>query len=271
MARILRISKLDEPSNTKLESNQPRVDEDHFSVLDDAILDSQTPEMSPAIHQRRNSFADGATVFSPPGGAWSVYDYGQRPLPTSQNTAPVYHDQRNNAYSTNDANTQSTSFSSQAEWPLSGPSGSCTPTPGYEGFVPVFENARAVVYSHGEIHAANAAAYEHRPGPAASVFPPTSTFSTSPQSAKDWMSASSSEQHSDFPSMVQQAHPQSPSFLGASQLLRRDGIRKKNARFEIPAERNLRTIDHMINQTNDEHEIKELKQQKRLLRNRQAA
>jgi hypothetical protein len=53
--------------------------------------------------------------------------------------------------------------------------------------------------------------------------------------------------------------------------MRRDGIRKKNARFDIPAERTLGTIDFLISQTNDEDEIKELKQQKRLLRNRQAA
>jgi hypothetical protein len=52
---------------------------------------------------------------------------------------------------------------------------------------------------------------------------------------------------------------------------RRDGIRKKNARFEIPAERTLSNIDHLISQSNNEDEIKELKQQKRLLRNRQAA
>ncbi|EHK99268.1 hypothetical protein M7I_4877 [Glarea lozoyensis 74030] len=52
---------------------------------------------------------------------------------------------------------------------------------------------------------------------------------------------------------------------------RGDGIRKKNARFDIPAERNLTNIDHLISQSTDEQEIKELKQQKRLLRNRQAA
>lgn len=63
----------------------------------------------------------------------------------------------------------------------------------------------------------------------------------------------------------------SPTFNPNPPLLRRDGIRKKNARFEIPAERTLRTIDTLINQTTDEQEIKELKQQKRLLRNRQAA
>jgi len=52
---------------------------------------------------------------------------------------------------------------------------------------------------------------------------------------------------------------------------RGDGIRKKNARFDIPAEMNLTNIDQLISQSTDEQEIKELKQQKRLLRNRQAA
>jgi hypothetical protein len=58
--------------------------------------------------------------------------------------------------------------------------------------------------------------------------------------------------------------PQSP-------LLRRDGIRKKNARFDIPPERTLNTIDDLIAKSSDDQLIKELKQQKRLLRNRQAA
>lgn len=50
-----------------------------------------------------------------------------------------------------------------------------------------------------------------------------------------------------------------------------DGIRKKNARFDIPAERTLINIDRLIADSLDDQEIKELKQQKRLLRNRQAA
>ncbi|EFW99730.1 bzip transcription factor [Grosmannia clavigera kw1407] len=63
----------------------------------------------------------------------------------------------------------------------------------------------------------------------------------------------------------------SPTIRTHPELRRGDGIRKKNARFEIPAERNLNNIDLLISQTTDEQEIKELKQQKRLLRNRQAA
>jgi hypothetical protein len=50
-----------------------------------------------------------------------------------------------------------------------------------------------------------------------------------------------------------------------------DGIRKKNARFDIPQERNLANIDRLIEGAKDDDEVKELKQQKRLLRNRQAA
>jgi hypothetical protein len=36
--------------------------------------------------------------------------------------------------------------------------------------------------------------------------------------------------------------------------LRQDGIRKKNARFEIPAERNLHNIDMLIMQAQDKAE-----------------
>lgn len=63
----------------------------------------------------------------------------------------------------------------------------------------------------------------------------------------------------------------SPSYAPASPVMRGTGIRKKNARFEIPAERTLSNIDHLISESNNDEEIRELKQQKRLLRNRQAA
>lgn len=52
---------------------------------------------------------------------------------------------------------------------------------------------------------------------------------------------------------------------------RRDGIRKKNGRIEIPQERSISFIDELLQQEEDEDQIKELKQQKRLLRNREAA
>lgn len=50
-----------------------------------------------------------------------------------------------------------------------------------------------------------------------------------------------------------------------------NGIRKKTARFDIPPERTKDNIDELISNCHDEEQLKELKQQKRLLRNRQAA
>lgn len=97
---------------------------------------------------------------------------------------------------------------------------------------------------------------------------PLSATSMSPQSSTGgWQSSTSTE------SVEQRAILQSPHYQPVSPQLvaRSDGIRKKNARFDIPRERNLQTIDAMILATSDESEKKELKQQKRLLRNRQAA
>jgi len=70
-----------------------------------------------------------------------------------------------------------------------------------------------------------------------------------------------------IPKRMRQSSPPRPY----SPFPRRDGIRKKNARFDIPPERSLANIDQLILNSHDDNEIKELKQQKRLLRNRQAA
>ena len=52
---------------------------------------------------------------------------------------------------------------------------------------------------------------------------------------------------------------------------RRDGIRKKNGRIEIPEERSIERIEELIEVETNEDILRELKQQKRLLRNREAA
>ncbi|KIM97630.1 hypothetical protein OIDMADRAFT_129628 [Oidiodendron maius Zn] len=89
-----------------------------------------------------------------------------------------------------------------------------------------------------------------------------------PSPQKDQWSETTMEQRA----MPKRMRPHSPALRSQPEMTRRgDGIRKKNARFEIPAERNLTNIDQLIAQSTDEQEIKELKQQKRLLRNRQAA
>lgn len=61
------------------------------------------------------------------------------------------------------------------------------------------------------------------------------------------------------------------AFDTESFVARPDGVRKKNAKFDIPEERNLDTLDALIKDAKNEPEIKELKMQKRLLRNREAA
>ena len=138
------------------------------------------------------------------------------------------------------------------QWqPMSAHSESSTPTPLYG---PV-QDPMPLQYTN------TSAGYGYQPQE------PPSAVSMSPQSSQGgWGSTSSdgADQRADNRSPF--ARPMSPMTV-----LRSDGIRKKNARFEIPKERNLANIDMMIMASTDEKEKKELKQQKRLLRNRQAA
>ena len=116
-----------------------------------------------------------------------------------------------------------------------------------------------------------------------SMPPPTATGSTtmseqmprgpsvaSPQSENGWLSASSASDRSHRAVQRDDTHRTFASFPSH---LRRDGIRKKNARVEIPDGRTIDTIEEEIKMCdpNDEAKLKELKQYKRLLRNREAA
>ena len=136
-------------------------------------------------------------------------------------------------------------------WPMSSHSGTSTPTPifmspgygpsqsmGYPGFTPI-----------------------NQPDPTSSEM--------SPQSSQGGWGSTTSSDSIEHPAR----RMRSPSHRAVSPMsvMRPDGIRKKNARFEIPQDRNLNNIDQLINATTDDSERKELKQQKRLLRNRQAA
>lgn len=142
------------------------------------------------------------------------------------------------------------SYAQPPAWALS-PSGTTTPTPAYGS-----------LDSYGQpVQYATHPTFNFNQDPASAV-------SMSPQSSTGgWASATSTD------SAEQQGLLQSPMYRPVSPqlVLRPDGIRKKNARFDIPKERNLQTIDALILASTDENEKKELKQQKRLLRNRQAA
>lgn len=63
----------------------------------------------------------------------------------------------------------------------------------------------------------------------------------------------------------------SPNYRIALPLRRGDGIRKRNSRIEISPELSLANIDEAIRECTDEEKKKELKANKRLLRNRDAA
>ena len=259
-------------SRVPTDSKQTLVDEDnHDNILDDNILDGITPDMSPgAFGHRRESFADSASAFSPRGTGWNDFSFNpdSTSLQSSTNSAHLFPDQ-NNQFILPEAPHGSAYGNPQSAWHPNSTPGSCTPTTVYEGFPSEYEiKGPPPPYNNDAINSLHPTMYGGLPVGPPPAFQPNTTLSTSPQSGQDWMSTSSSEhlEHRQVPKHALE----NPAYSNPP-LLRRDGIRKKNARFEIPAERTLRTIDHLINQTSDEQEIKELKQQKRLLRNRQAA
>ncbi|MCJ1386624.1 hypothetical protein MMC17_009750 [Xylographa soralifera] len=271
MGKIDGTHNFERPSPLCLDSRPSRMSGAEFNTLDDGALTCTSPIMSPTFERRRESFAESVAAFSPSEALWSGYQYGDEQVASFQPSSTPHGlpEHRHSTY--HDATASlSVQYSQPAAWHLKGTSGSCTPTADYDGLNPEYEAARTAPYTTGAGHSTQAGTYVGLQVHTGSTFSSHPTYATSPQSTKDWMSASSSE-GLEYRSVATHNSPQSPSFAANSLLLRRDGIRKKNARFEIPAERNLRTIDMLINQTNDEHEIKELKQQKRLLRNRQAA
>jgi hypothetical protein len=149
-------------------------------------------------------------------------------------------------------------YGHEASWSGSAMSGTSTPTPNFDQSTQEFH--QLPYQPSSQLNFSQQMAY------ATDSFPNTAM---SPQSSQGgWMSATSSD------GTESRSRPlESPGYRATSpsNCLRRDGIRKKNARFPIPEGRNLATIDRLILDCQDEHEKKDLKQQKRLLRNRQAA
>ena len=232
-------------------------DEDN-SVLDDSILDHNTLdsglELSPPMAgSRRDSFAVGQhPLFSPKTEDWHSVDMQSVP---SNN--PFLDQHSNNPFMRGLDQTQHNAYAT-ANWAFGPSSGACTPLHPFDGMteydagVPLFQQ-RPMTGPTPFTNPGNM--FPSLPGANQSI-------PTSPQ--KEWMTPQQ-------PINKNKMRPSSPGIRSHNEMRRGDGIRKKNARFDIPAERNLSNIDHLISQSTDEQEIKELKQQKRLLRNRQAA
>lgn len=241
-------------------------EDDEGSILDENILDHSSVldsglEMSPSMHgSRRDSFAVSSALFSPKTEEWQHVDM----QPMASNNPFVEH-HNNNPFMRLDSHSSSYGHHGHA-WSMSNGSGMSTPMQGQEGLPAEFEVTTPIFQKRMP----NQTPFANPGNQQMPLFSSGNTSNvsipTSPQ--KEWSVADAM----DHRTMPKRMRPHSPPLRSHPDLSRRgDGIRKKNARFDIPAERNLNNIDQLIAQSTDEQEIKELKQQKRLLRNRQAA
>ncbi|KAF3919623.1 hypothetical protein ABW20_dc0104515 [Dactylellina cionopaga] len=240
-------------------------DDDDSSILDDNILESSidTSAFESPVDTRRPSMADAA-IFSPQlqAGDWDFLNGMNETSPMSSNfeTNPFVK------METNQSQFSSASWDSMADR-----SGSVTPVPPAFGSQAQNFNFDSADFTN---FTPSTQAFE---APIAPALPTANREATnelqsivSNASAQAPVALTSSANNGK--KLTQPVRPGSPQLRIHSPMhIRRDGIRKKNARFDIPAERTLMNIDALITQSNDEGEIKELKQQKRLLRNRQAA
>lgn len=242
------------------------------SILDDSILDNNLDsaiEISP-VERRRESMMENA-IYSPSrdwaGGEFDHDMGGSLDGPSPIPSGSFEHTPNNNPFIK--LETQQ-AFSSQHPGWNSRAMTSGSVTPAYDATFAQFDGSYLASYATPA-----PTAYE------ASNITPNSIYQSSvpsalPSSASvsdgQWPPASVTSSNEESRPLGKRMRPQSPGPRSHSPLnLRRDGIRKKNARFDIPAERTLLNIDTLIAQSADDQEIKELKQQKRLLRNRQAA
>lgn len=237
---------------------------DDNTTLDCNILDTPVL-MSPSTSTQG--------VFSPETSIWEDFSNGQFIDRTATNSVvntngnnPFFTEQSNNPFARLPPN-QAATYGQQS-WPVTDNAGSRTPT-GPKALNP---------FGPGDFGAAPFVDQQHMSYPGlpmntnvrpSAVFPQAAAPEQpmSPHTHSDWMAFN--QQEMDSRPGPKRMRPNTPP---RSYSPRRDGgIRKKNARFDIPAERNLFNIDNLIQNCTNEEDLKELKQQKRLLRNRQAA
>ena len=256
------------------------IDEDDYfdePILDHSALDSGLEMSPPMVDSRRDSFAFGSTLFSPKQEDWQPAEMQSMP-------AGNYEFHSNNPFFQMNRHAQQQQQQSphhhamgphMGSWPMtastSAASAVATPVVPYDGLHSEFDTAslfqRAPIQTPFAMGGGLFGASMHG---LSAMSAPNGTAGMNTSSAVP-MQLSSSGASIDTQPTMKKLPPSSPMIRSHNELRRGDGIRKKNARFDIPAERNLNNIDQLIQQSTDEQEIKELKQQKRLLRNRQAA
>ncbi|KIW82687.1 hypothetical protein Z517_05714 [Fonsecaea pedrosoi CBS 271.37] len=233
-------------------------EDDSSSILDDKVFESSTPAdmtAADASDNRRASITKLEEDYPASAHVWQERPHGVMG-PTrhySQSSHPMSNPNGQFFGQMNTANC-GPGFMQNQQWALSARSEASTPTPFFGPVQEPFE--QQVQYTGGPVTFSGFSQQD-----------PASAVSMSPQSSQGgWASTTSSDAAETSRILRHRYRPASPLLV-----LRSDGIRKKNAKFEIPPERNINTIDALINQATNEDEKKELKQQKRLLRNRQAA
>lgn len=230
------------------------------NILDQSALDSGLEMSPPMVDSRRESFGVAPSLFSPKTEDWQSVE-----MQSVSSNNPFLDQHSNNPFLRMDQ-AQQAAYQSHA-WPMTS-SGSATPQlQPFDGLPVEYDSTNLAIF-HRPATMQTPTPFTN-PTPVAMFqqlgHPASQSIPTSPQ--KDaWMTQDLKTQ-----AMAKRPRPASPLIRSHNDLRRGDGIRKKNARFDIPAERNLSNIDQLIAQSTDEQEIKELKQQKRLLRNRQAA
>ncbi|KAH8910436.1 hypothetical protein BR93DRAFT_872977 [Coniochaeta sp. PMI_546] len=236
---------------------QKYFEEEDSGILDESILDQSGVdsglEMSPPmVDSRRDSYAVSTGLFSPKTEDWQSVDMQSVP---SNN--PFLDQNSNNPFMRLDQHQQPAAYGAQGHWGSISTSGAATPIQTFDSLPTEFDSTS--IFQRPPTMSA--------PTPFGNAGTQMNMFQSLGHHSNGSIPASPQKDQS----MPKRNRPGSPMFRSHNELRRGDGIRKKNARFDIPAERNLSNIDHLIAQSTDEQEIKELKQQKRLLRNRQAA
>lgn len=283
----------------------------HFvdDMLDSSVVASDMTRQSSSTFAPSSVFSPDTSLiddFAPPttNGAFYVQsdvtgnDGGSGNMPVLEpsnghdgstfTNAPNGNANGNNAYPQLQP-TQVTAFGQQqVTWPFS-PTGAFSPTNGDQFSPTDFDSLRSAPFMAPPVAATgpppSTGTFDSLPANPTPFTPVQSTINQQPSSGhvrqmavavqhprKDWMSVAAQE--ADPRPLPKRMRPNTPPRAFSPHHhhhQRRDGIRKKNARFEIPAERSLFNIDELISQSTNDDEVKELKQQKRLLRNRQAA
>ena len=246
-----------------------RLDQEDDSVLDEHILDSSSFDAATMENvPRRQSYASSASLLSPRQQPWPDFAYNNdaTPTPSMNHQAPLFPEHAGNHFATGIP--QYPSYGNHmAAWNSQGNVGSDTSNAAtFTAFNNDLEDIKPEEpFKHDVAQTSHQNPYGGLSRPSAADYRHDAASVASPQ----W-STSSSDAVEKIP---RSGHVQSPTFNHNAPHLRRDGVRKKNARFDIPDGHNVHTIDLLIaaaDPTNEE-KIRTLKQEKRLLRNRQAA